>query len=255
MVDHSVKTIVLRLLDSPMRGMSLPRDIALAIFLIAALIGLPVEAATNSGPLEQMNRATHEFNTTVDGIFLKPVARTYRHITPAFVRTAVRNFFSNIDDVRVVANDVLQLNFIQAASDLSRVVVNTTLGGGGVINAADSLFGLKKNHEDFGKTLAHWGVGAGPYVVLPFFGPSTVRDSFGIGFDFLLDPIPAADHISSRNSLIAGKTVESRAGVLSFDDLIIGDEYLFLRGAYLQHREYVVNENHMSLVFTDFDDF
>ena len=246
-------TLVLHaLLDLPMRRLSYPHDIALAIFLILMLFSYSARAAVENDPLERMNRATFQFNRTVDKLLVRPLAKTYRQLTPAPVKHGVKNFFSNLDDVRVAVNDLLQLRFGQAASDLTRFTVNTTLGVGGLMDVADSAFELKKNHQDFGKTLAHWGVGAGPYIVLPLFGPSTVRDSFGLGFDALSDPLSAIDHVESRNILMAGKTVEFRASVLSFDNLITGDEYLFIRGAYLQYREHAINGNFTEVAFEEF---
>lgn len=207
------------LLDLPMRSKSFPRDLALAFFLLLMFVCYPTHAAVAEDPLEQINRGTHSFNSTVDNFVLKPLAVSYQRFTPGIVKTGLRNFFSNLDDVRVSINDLLQLEFAQAASDMSRFAVNSTLGAGGLMNVAGDTFGLEKHHEDFGMTLAHWGVGAGPYVVLPLLGPSTLRDAFGISFDTLVDPLPAASHVESRNSLIASRSVDYRSRVLSFDDL------------------------------------
>jgi phospholipid-binding lipoprotein MlaA len=240
------------LLDMPMRRMSFPLDIALAIFLILILFSYSAQAAVESDPLEGVNRVTHQFNHVLDRVLVKPLAASYQQLTPEPVKTGVKNFFSNLDDVRVTFNDLLPFRFVQAASDLTRFAVNSILGVGGLLNVADSMFDLKKNPQDFGKTLAHWGVGSGPDIVLPLFGPSTVRDSFGLGVDALIDPLPAVEHVESRNSLLAAKTVEFRASVLGFDDLISGDAYLFTRGAYLQYRDHVINGGFADLAFEDF---
>ena len=250
--SHTNSTCLRALLELPMRRMSFPHDIALAIFLILVLFSYSAQAAAGNDPLEPVNRVTYQLNRSIDTWLVKPLARTYKQLTPAPVKGGVKNFFSNLDDVRVTANDLLQLQFGQAASDLTRLVINTTLGIGGVFNVADTVFELEKSHQDFGKTLAHWGVPAGPYVVLPVFGPSTVRDSFGLGFDSLADPLPAVDHVESRNSLLAGKAVEFRARFLRFDDLISGDEYLFVRGAYLQYRDHQLNGTFAEVVFEEF---
>ena len=250
--SNTDSTCLQALLELPMRRMSFPHDIALAIFLILVFFSYSVQAAVESDPLEPVNRVTYQFNRSIDKLLVKPLARTYKQLTPAPVKSGVKNFFSNLDDVRVTVNDLLQLRLGDAASDLTRLVINTTLGVGGVLNVADTVFDLEKNHQDFGKTLAHWGVPAGPYVMLPVFGPSTLRDSFGLGFDSLVDPLPAVDHVESRNSLLAGKTVEFRAGVLSFDDLITGDEYIFVRGAYLQYRDHQINGDYAEVAFEEF---
>ena len=240
------------LLDLPMHRMPFTFGIALAIFLMLLAISSPVEAAIENDPLERMNRTTHSFNRTVDKFLLKPLAVTYKQLTPDIVKTGVNNFFNNLDDVRVTFNDLLQFKLEQAAADFTRLAINSTLGIGGIIDVAEPAFNLDKNHQDFGKTLAHYGVGSGPYIVLPLLGPSTVRDAFGLGFDSLVDPIPAVDHVESRNSLLAGKTVDFRARILHFDDLIIGDDYLFIRGIYLQHREYQINGGYVEVAFEEF---
>lgn len=240
------------LLDLPMRRMSFPLDIALAIFLIMALFSYSVEAAVENDPLEDVNRVTYQFNRVVDRLLLKPLAVSYQQLAPTPVKKGLKNFFGNLDDVRVTFNDLLQLHFGQAAKDLTRIAINSTLGVGGLLNVADSMFDLEKNHQDFGKTLAHWGVGAGPYVVLPLFGPSTMRDSFGLGVDSLVDPLLAVEHVETRNSLLATKTVDIRASVLAFDNLISGDDYLFVRGAYLQYRDHEINGGFTEVAFEDF---
>jgi len=240
------------LLELPKRKMSFPYGIALAIFLFLSTAISPVHAATVSDPLEKMNRVTYQFNRTLDRIVLKPLALTYDRLAPTPVRTGVKNFFSNLDDVRVTFNDLMQLNLSQAGSDFSRLAVNSTVGLGGLINVAGPVFELEKNRQDFGKTLSFWGVGSGPYIVLPIFGPSTLRDSFGVGVDSLIDPIPTLAHVESRNSLAAAKTTDFRARVLKFDDLIMGDEYLFVRGIYLQQREYSINGEYVEVAFDEF---
>jgi phospholipid-binding lipoprotein MlaA len=199
-----------------------------------------------------LNRSTYQFNRVLDKFIFKPLATTYQQVTPALVRTGVKNFFNNLDDVRVTFNDLLQLNFQQAASDLGRFAVNTTVGVGGLIDVAGPGLGLDKNRQDFGMTLAHYGVESGPYLVLPLLGPSTLRDAFGFGIDPLVDPLPAVDHVQTRNSLMLGKAIDFRARMLSFDDLVMGDEYLFIRGAYLQQREYAIAGGYVEVAFEDF---
>lgn len=240
------------LLELPSLRLSRSLDMALAIFLFFLLTSSPLYAAAEYDPFEKVNRVTYGFNVGVDRALLKPLASSYDRYTPTVAKTGIRNFFNNLDDVRVGVNDLLQLNFLQAAKDFGRFTVNSTVGLAGLFEVAEPALALKKNRQDFGKTLAHWGVGSGPYVVLPFLGPSTARDALGFGVDAAVDPLPAIDHVSSRNSLLATKSTDRRADFLSFDDLIIGDEYLFVRGIYLQSREYAVSGGHLEVAFDDF---
>ena len=249
---HAVTPRFKPLLDLPMRRMLFPLGIALAIFLMLSAISSPLQAAGRNDPLERINRTTHAFNRTVDKFLLKPLAVTYKQLTPDIVKTGVNNFFNNLDDVRVTFNDLLQFKFEQAAADFTRLAINSTLGVGGIIDVAEPAFKLGKNHQDFGKTLAHYGVESGPYIVLPLLGPSTVRDAFGLGFDSFVDPIPAVDHVESRNSLRAGKTVDFRAGILHFDNMVTGDDYLFIRSIYLQNREYQISGGYVEVAFGEF---
>lgn len=227
------------LLELPVRKVLSPRGAALAIFFILFAMGgmtASAVAASVSDPLEDFNRPTHAFNQFVDRLFVKPLAVTYQNLTPRFVKRGVNNFFSNLNDVQVAANDLLRLDLPAAASTFGRLAVNSTVGVGGLVEVASPVFGLTKTNQDFGLTLAHYGVEPGPYVVLPLLGPSTVRDAFGFGIDTLIDPLNSVDDISARNSLRAVQVTSYRAGVLTFDDLVIGDNYLFFREAYLQRR-------------------
>lgn len=234
----------------PVRSMPAPNGIVLAILFI--LISAPMAQAAESDPLESVNRVTHHFNQVVDRWVMKPAAGTYNTATPGFLRQGIGNFFGNLDEVRVILNDVAQLKFGQAARDLGRLTINSTLGLGGLLDVADSEFGLEKNRQDFGKTLAHYGVNEGPYLVLPFFGPSTVRDAFGLGIDGIVEPVRQIDHTTTRNSMLLTEVVDYRANYLSLDDFIIGDHYLFLREAYLQQREFEVSGSLPDLAFEEF---
>jgi|APSaa5957512535_1039671.scaffolds.fasta_scaffold114744_2 phospholipid-binding lipoprotein MlaA len=240
------------LLSLPMHMVFRPLGIALAFFLILSAVTVPVQAAVENDPLERLNRTSYSFNKSLDKIFFKPLATTYKHVTPINVQTGVSNLFSNLDDVKVSFNDLLQLDFQQASSDLGRVIINTSLGFGGVLDVADKQFGLKKHQQDFGKTLAHYGVESGPYLVLPLFGPSTLRDAFGVSIDRSVDRVANLSHVATRNSINTGKAVDFRASMLSFDDLIVGDEYLFVRGAFLQQREFSINGSYRKVAFEDF---
>ncbi len=219
------------------------------LLLLAVLVGS--SGALANDPWEGTNLRIYQFNKLVDGWFLRPVAVAYNHGVPPIMRQGVGNFFSNIDDVNVLANNVLQLKLQDAMTDSGRLLINSTVGIVGIIDVASSV-GLAKNEEDFGQTFGRWGVGAGPYVVLPFFGPSSVRDSFGLVLDTLFNPIQYHNEDSTRHTLIALGLLDDRASVLAMENLISGDEYLFVREAYLQQREFLVNDG---AYFDDFDDY
>jgi phospholipid-binding lipoprotein MlaA len=212
----------------------------------------PMPQAVANDPWEASNVRIYAFNKVVDAWLVRPVAVVYNNGVPRIVRQGVGNFFSNIDDVNVLANDILQLKLREAATDSGRLLINSTVGIAGVIDVASSV-GLGKNEEDFGQTFGRWGVSAGPYVVLPFFGPSTVRDSFGLVMDTVFNPIRYNNDASLRTTLTVLSLLDSRASVLSMENLISGDEYLFVREAYLQQREFLINDGAYS--DDDFDDF
>ncbi|MCG8414669.1 MAG: VacJ family lipoprotein [Pseudomonadales bacterium] len=228
----------------PMRPLPLPPGIALAIFFI---LGFYVQtAAASNDPLEPINRGTHEFNRVVDRIFMRPLARAYSSVAPPVVKKAVSNFFGNLNDVKVGFSHLAQLKLEKAAIDFGRVLVNSTVGVGGLVDVADSGFGLAKNNQDFGLTLAHYGMGSGPYLVLPFLGPSTLRDAFGQGIDLAIDPLRTLNHVPTRNSLSLTRASDFRSKLLHFDELIVGDSYLFLKEAYLQQREFQIDGNQIN---------
>jgi len=196
-------------------------------------------------PWEPFNRSVFEFNEGLDAYVLKPVVAGYRFVLPEFVREGIYNFFSNYNDIYTALNNLLQGKPDYAFNDLMRVVVNTTMGLGGLIDLA-TPGGLEKHKEDFGQTFGVWGVPAGPYVVLPFFGPSSVRDTFGtvadLETDYLFKYIP---NVGLRNSLTGLRVVNARNTYYEAGDLLDGaaiDKYSFLRDAYIQRRKYQINE-------------
>lgn len=195
-------------------------------------------------PWEGMNRAIFNFNEGFYNYILDPVTETYQDITPQPVQTGVSNFFSNLDDIFVIINDLLQFKFEQAAADLSRFVFNSTFGLFGLIDVASHM-DLPKHHEDFGQTLASWGVGDGPYLVLPFLGPYTLRDTGGLLVDSSYDPILEIDDDEARWGVIALKAVDTRAGLLKADRIAEQsgiDKYNFIRDAYMQHRLNLIHD-------------
>ena len=222
-----------------MHATSLKTPVAMLISL--ALLG----CATNGDPrdpLEPLNRNVYKFNDVVDQTVLKPVATGYKEAMPEPVRTAVGNFFSNLDDVLVLFNDLLQFKLDQAASDFSRLAWNTTVGIAGLVDVATPM-DLAKHNEDFGQTLGYWGIDNGPYLVLPFLGPSTLRDAVGTAVDGQFDPVVQHTPVPERNSGIAIHSIDTRARLLDaekvLDEAAI-DRYVFLRDAYLQRRQGLV---------------
>ena len=190
-------------------------------------------------PLEPLNRKVTAFNDVVDGAVLKPVATVYRDITPDPVRTGVNNFFENLRDVWSFINASLQLRPREAAENFLRFNVNTFFGVGGLFDVASEM-GLERTRLDFGQTLGRWGVPSGPYLVLPIFGPSTVRDTAGFSIESGGDLVQGIASVPTRNSLYLLRAVETRANLLRATALLEGaalDKYSFTRELYLQRRE------------------
>ncbi|MCB1646324.1 MAG: VacJ family lipoprotein [Pseudomonadales bacterium] len=227
------------------------KALLLALLIGAAGIGPAAQAADNPDPWEKMNRVTHQFNDVADRVVLKPLARGYQKITPDPVEQSVGNFFSNLLEVRNIVNNLLQGKLLDALSDTGRLVINTTLGAGGLFDPAQSL-GLEKHNEDFGQTLRTWGVPQGPYLVLPFLGPSTLTDAIGRPANSYLDPVRYLHPVDHRNVLMGVEIIDQRAGLLSAESVVFGDQYIFFRDAYLQRRDYLAKDGE---VVDDFDDF
>ena len=203
-------------------------------------------AATEEDPWEGFNRAMFAFNDAVDGAVLKPLAKGYKAVTPNPVQKGVSNFFSNLGEIGNITNNLLQGKWDQTASSTWRFIINSTAGWLGIFDVASEM-GLKKYDEDFGQTLAYWGVSSGPYVVLPFLGPSTVRDGAGRIVDLTYD-----DGISRLNvntdeetGLFVLDVVETRTRLLSAESFIIGDRYSFIRDVYLQNREFEIYDGNV----------
>jgi phospholipid-binding lipoprotein MlaA len=202
-----------------------------------------VEGPTDpEDPFESFNRAVYSFNDTLDKAILKPVAQGYNAALPDPVNKGVSNFFSNLDDVVVVFNDLLQLKLGQALSDTARVFFNSTIGIFGLIDVASGM-DLPKHDEDLGQTFGYWGIDTGPYLVIPFLGSSDIRDAIGRVGDAYVDPLNDITPDGTRNGLLLLEGVDIRAGLLSASKVLKEaalDEYLFVRDAYLQRRENLV---------------
>ena len=235
------------------------------LFVAISAVGLAQANETEEqghprDPWEGFNRSIFTFNDTIDFYFLKPVAKGYDKAMPDPLQAGVSNFFNNLGEIKTIFNGLLQFKFKQAGLDTTRFLVNTTVGVFGFIDIG-SRIGLEQHDEDFGQTLGYWGVGSGPYVVLPLLGPNTLRDSFGLIPDDYLSPYNAVDHDLTRYSIMAVDIVDIRAGLLDVESLVAGDRYSFFRDAYLQRRDFLVNDGQLAdeflqddELFDDFDD-
>jgi len=227
-----------------MRGIGtgvLDRWFRASVCATALLASFAAQAATEDDPWEAVNRPIFRFNDTVDTYALKPIAQGYQWVTPQFVQDGVHNVFQNLGDVTNLANNILQLKPRAAGIDTARLIVNTTFGLGGFFDVGTKM-GLQRNDEDFGQTLGYWGVGSGPYVMLPLLGPSTVRDAIAKYPDTYTEPYRYIDHVPTRNTTLGVDIVDTRASLLSAEKMIRGDKYTFIRNAYLQNREFKVKD-------------
>ena len=210
-------------------------------------IGLLAGCATSGNPkdpIEGFNRAMFAFNEGLDTAIIKPVATGYDSVLPSPIRTGVTNFFSNIEDLFIGVNNLLQGKVPQAFSDLGRVVINTTVGLLGVIDFATDA-GLEKHDEDFGQTFGRWGVGNGAYVVVPLFGPRTARDTVGLILDSAVDPVREHKPRGTRNAALVLRVVNNRANLLPADKVVEEaalDKYSYVRDAYLQRRRSLIHD-------------
>lgn len=207
-----------------------------------AVLGAPHALADEAAdPWEGMNRKVQAFNDTADRFVLKPVAKGYRAVTPKPVRRGVGNFFTNLLTPVVALNQLLQGKPKEGGTDVMRFLVNTTLGVGGLFDVSSKV-GLAAHEEDFDQTFARWGVGSGPYLVLPFLGPSTVRGGFGSFVGLFTNPVRYVDDASVRYALASLYLVDGRAQLLDVEELLGGDRYTFMRDAYLQRRAFLIND-------------
>ncbi len=217
--------------------------------LLCALLSLlsacaTVEVADQRDPWESWDRSVHDFNEGFDDYAMKPVAKGYRWIMPDFIDVAITNVFSNIYDIGVTVNDALQGKFKQSGMDFSRFLVNSTVGIAGLIDVA-SMIDLPKHDEDFDQTLGYWGVPTGPYLVLPFFGPSSPRGVLGLAGDFALDPTSylAFPISSSINTVNATDTRADYLGVENMtEEASVFGEYEMNRNSYLERRLYLISD-------------
>ncbi len=215
--------------------------ILLAVALVPSAHAESAAVAKDPDPWQGLNRGIHRFNRFLDRWILKPVAQGYDAIMPDPLQRGVSNVFDNLKTPWVAANQFLQGKPRYGMSDLARFGVNTTLGLAGTIDVATRA-GIGKHEEDFGQTLQVWGVARGPYFVVPLLGPSTVTDGVGFVADSYANPIRYINRERNRNAVLALYVIDRRARLLEAETLISGDEYLFIRDAYLQRREFLVND-------------
>lgn len=233
--------------------MNLTRLLFIAVIAVFTSGCAATHSTTPADPLESFNRAMYKFNDAADKSLAKPVAQGYDAVMPELGKVMVNNFFSNLDDVIVTANDFLQFKITQGISDGARVLVNTTLGVGGIIDVASMR--LEKHNEDFGQTLGYWGIKSGPYIVLPILGPSTLRDGVGLYVDSRPSKLRRVSHMRTRNQLYATKAISRRAQLLEQEKLLDEaaiDRYEFIRDAYLLRRESLVHDGNVPR--EDYDD-
>lgn len=222
--------------------------VVMALASLLALTGCATTATVEESidPWQGWNRSVQSFNDNLDDYAMKPVAKGYRWIMPSFADRGISNFFSNIDDIGVTINDLLQGKLAQSGSDGARFLVNTTAGIAGFIDVA-SMIDLPKHKEDFDQTLGYWGVPSGPYLVLPFFGPSSPRGVFGLVGDAAMNPITyTGTYIST--GLFALNAIDVRADNLSLEKIATEaavDRYIFFRDAYRAQRRYLIYDGNV----------
>ena len=209
-------------------------------FLVILITPLLISADQVNDPFEEINRKTYEFNESLDRNILKPVAEVYSNFPPK-VKKGVTNFFNNLEEVDTFINQLLQGKPKESINDLSRFVINTTIGIGGIFDVASKM-GLERHEEDFGQTLAVWGVGEGPYIMLPFLGPSTLRDTLSRPVSSFLS---VTFHMTEDDVNIALKSIdalETRERLLDVESLLSGDKYVFVKDAYIQSMYYEIKD-------------
>ena len=227
--------------------------LALFCVLVGCATTQTTDKYTKDDSLEPANRVFFDVNETIDRALIKPVAEIYADVTPNFIRTSITNFFENLAYLNVILNDLLQGKINQGLSDVVRFVANSTMGIGGLFDVATPM-GLPEHEEDFGQTLAVWGVDEGSYLYLPFLGPNSVRDSTNYVPSTLLNPffylsstilfpVTAINAVNKRANLLEASNIRDEAAV---------DLYSFTREAYLQQREYLIHDGNPPI--TGYDD-
>jgi len=205
-------------------------------------------------PWEGFNRSIFSFNLKADRYVLKPLAKAYVRLTPKFFRRGVDNALSNIMEIPSALNGVLQGNFRSAGHDTGRLLVNSTIGLAGILDVAQYMNLPQTDNEDFGQTLAVWGLKSGPYLVLPLLGPSTVRDTSAVPIDWYTDPKYYIEDVATKNALRGASIINARANLMPLEKSITGDKYVFFREAYLQRRNFLINNGEVEDSFGEEED-
>ena len=226
---------------SPTMNRPLIKQLIVSTTAVCALAGCAT-SGNPKDPIEGFNRSMFTVNEALDKAVMKPVAKGYEAAVPKPVRNGVANFYGNIADVSIGVNSALQGKVPDAINDFGRVMVNSSLGILGFMDVASDL-GVEKHEQDFGLTLAHWGIGSGAYIVLPVFGPRTVRDSFGLVLDLAADPVGRYGHVAARNVMLTSRMIDERTALFPAEKVLdeaAMDKYSYIRDAYLQRRRYLV---------------
>ena len=227
------------------------RVIVLLAALAVGVCASALDAAPHpDDPLEGVNRKVYSFNDTLDQAFLIPLTNGYRAVAPEFVETGVSNFFSNISDIGNAVNNILQFKLVSAGSDIGRVLINSTFGILGLFDVASEV-GLQKHDEDFGQTLGYWGIGPGPYLMLPLLGPSNLRDTPGKVLDIMFWSATISGASSSEErAIIALNVINTRSEYMDLEERVEDlsrDRYVFIRDAYQDRREFLIQDGKGSL--------
>lgn len=229
----------------------------LRLLLLAPVMLLAACASTSNNPAdpyEGFNRSMYSFNKTVDAAVLRPAAKAYNTVVPTVVDERIDNALANVGEIGNIGNALLQGKLKKMAISTGRLVINSTFGLAGLFDPATPL-GLTRQEEDFGQTLAHWGVGDGPFLMLPFMGPSTARDVIGIPVDAQLDVMTEVDHVRTRNTVMGLDLLNARQALFPIEGHLEDalDEYAFVRDAYLQRRQYLIHDGNPPLPADDDD--
>lgn len=222
------------------------RKLLILVFFLASPL-----LYSEKDPFIEINKKTHQFNQSIDNAIGVPIAKGYKTITPDFLEVGISNFTSNIEDINISLNNFLQGKFKDGLSDLLRFFINSSIGLAGMVDVASDL-GLMKHDEDFGQTLAKWGVDHGPYIVLPVLGPSSLRDVVSKIPDAFLTPLLLINHHRTSYELTAVELLDRRSRYLGLEQIVIGDDYIFFRDSYFQNRNFEINDG---LIEDDFIDF
>ena len=209
-------------------------------FLLFLLLSFPLLADEINDPIEDLNRDIFIFNEKLDEKILKPAALAYRKVTPQFARSGVTNFFNNLEEIDTTINQLLQGEIKYAFNDTGRFLINSTFGLFGLIDVASKM-GLERHEEDFGQTLGVWGFNSGPYIMIPFLGPSNPRDLLSRPISSFLSGTFAMEDNDVKFTLVGIDALETRERLLDAETLIIGDKYIFVKDAYIQSREFEIN--------------